>query len=163
MASVQPNPFDKLLTAIPGLEGKKYYAFSALNDARINSLPYSIRVLLEQALRNCDEFNITSADVEKILNWQVNSTKDIEIPFKPARVILQDFTGVPLVVDLAAMRDAIQRLGGKPNQINPACQVDLVIDHSIMVEHAKGLDSAQKNEELEFYNNKERFEFLKWG
>ena len=121
MASVQPNPFDKLLTAIPGLEGKKYYAFSALNDPRVNALPYSIRVLLEQALRNCDEFNITSADVEKILNWQVNSTKDIEIPFKPARVILQDFTGVPLVVDLAAMRDAIQRLGGKPNQINPAC------------------------------------------
>lgn len=86
-----------------------------MNDPRIARLPYSICVLLECALRNCDEFNILSSDVEKILAWEVNSTKDIEIPFKPARVILQDFTGVPLVVDLAAMRDAIQRLGGNPN------------------------------------------------
>jgi len=78
-----------------------------LNDSRIESLPFSIRILLECALRNCDEFNVTSTDVETILNWQKTSTESLEIPFKPARVILQDFTGVPLVVDLAAMRDAV--------------------------------------------------------
>jgi aconitate hydratase len=87
----------------------------------------------------------------------------VEVPFKPARVILQDFTGVPLIVDLAAMRDAMQRLGGDPKKINPLCQVDLVIDHSIMAHHAKTLEALRKNEEIEFNDNRERFEFLKWG
>lgn len=86
--STQPNPFDKLLSELPGVAGKKIYSLKALNDPRVEKLPFSIRVLLECALRNCDEFNILSSDVEKILNWEVNSTKDIEIPFKPARVIL---------------------------------------------------------------------------
>jgi len=91
----------------------------ALNDSRIERLPYSIRVLLESAVRNCDEFNVTQNDVEKILDWEKTAVNDVEIPFKPARVILQDFTGVPAVVDLAAMRDAIKRLGGDPSRINP--------------------------------------------
>jgi aconitate hydratase len=97
-------------------------------------LPFSIRVLLESAVRNCDEFKISSADVEKILNWKVTSHLDVEIPFKPARVVLQDFTGVPAVVDLAAMRDAMARLGKDPNTINPLIPVDLVVDHSVQAD-----------------------------
>lgn len=104
---------------------------AALGDARYQKLPYSIRVLLESAIRNCDNFNVKPEDVETILNWKVTSPNDVEIPFKPARVLLQDFTGVPAVVDLAAMRTAMQELGGDPSKINPLCQVDLVIDHSI--------------------------------
>jgi len=88
-------------------------------------------VLLESAVRNCDEYNVQTSDVEKILDWVNNAPKDVDIPFMPARVILQDFTGVPAVVDLAAMRDAMQRLGGDPSKINPLCPVDLVIDHSV--------------------------------
>lgn len=129
----------------------------------LEKLPYSIRVLLESAIRNCDEFNVKKADVEKILNWVENSTKDVEIPFKPARVILQDFTGVPAVVDLAAMRDAMKRLGGDPNKINPLCPVDLVIDHSVQVDVAGTSDARERNEEIEFNRNKQRFSFLKWG
>jgi aconitate hydratase len=118
---------------------------------------------LESAIRNCDNFSVTEQDVEKILNWETNCTKDVEIPFKPARVILQDFTGVPAVVDLAAMRDAVKRLGLDPMKINPLCPVDLVIDHSIQVDVARTPDALQKNEEIEFNRNFERFEFLKWG
>lgn len=119
----------------------RYFSLAGLNDKRIDELPFSIRILLEQAVRNCDEFNVKKADVEKILDWKNAQKLDVEVPFKPARVILQDFTGVPLVVDLAAMRDSMKRLGGDPKKINPLCQVDLVIDHSIMVHHAKTLEA----------------------
>jgi len=118
---------------------------------------------LESAIRNCDEFEVKSSDVENILNWQTTSQQDIEIPFKPARVLLQDFTGVPAVVDLAAMRDAFKSIGGNPSRINPLCPVDLVIDHSIQVDVARSLEALQQNEEFEFNRNRERFEFLKWG
>jgi len=120
-------------------------------------------VLLESAVRNCDEFNVQSSDVEKILNWVENSKADTDIPFKPARVILQDFTGVPAVVDLAAMRDAMQRLGGDPAKINPLCPVDLVIDHSVQADVFGTKDAAKQNEIIEFNRNRERFQFLKWG
>lgn len=90
--------------------------------------------MLEAAVRNCDDFSVKSSDIENILNWQKTSLNSIEIPFKPARVILQDFTGVPAVVDLAAMRDAMERLGGNPNKVNPLVPVDLVIDHSVQVD-----------------------------
>jgi aconitate hydratase len=126
-------------------------------------LPYSVRVLLESAIRNCDNFSVTEKDVENILNWKTNSTKDVEIPFKPARVLLQDFTGVPAVVDLAAMRDAVKRLGLDPMKINPLCPVDLVIDHSVQVDKSRTAESLSQNEEIEFDRNYERFEFLKWG
>ncbi|KAJ6669481.1 hypothetical protein lerEdw1_000029 [Lerista edwardsae] len=126
-------------------------------------LPFSIRVLLEAAVRNCDEFLVKKGDVENILNWNVMQHKNIEVPFKPARVILQDFTGVPAVVDFAAMRDAVKLLGGDPEKINPICPADLVIDHSIQVDFNRRPDSLQKNQDLEFERNKERFEFLKWG
>ena len=129
----------------------------------IAKLPFSIRVLLESAIRNLDEFTVKSADIETILDWKVNASKKAEIPFKPARVILQDFTGVPSVVDLAAMRDAIVRMGGKAEDINPLCPVDLVIDHSVQVDVARTGGALEKNEEIEFKRNYERFEFLKWG
>jgi aconitate hydratase len=140
-----------------------YYSLKELNDARIDQLPFSVKVLLECAIRNCDNFNVTTSDVEKILDWTKTSNEDVEIPFKPARVLLQDFTGVPAVVDLAGMRDAMVRLGGNSNQINPACPVDLVIDHSVQVDYARTADAREKNEEIEFQRNYERFEFLKWG
>jgi len=101
--------------------------------------------------------------VERILDWEKTSQQDVEIPFLPARVILQDFTGVPAVVDLAAMRDAMQRLGGDPDKINPLVPVDLVIDHSVQVDIAGTADARQANETLEFNRNRERFQFLKWG
>lgn len=105
-----------------------------------------MRVLLESAVRNCDEFDITSATISNIFDWQNTSKKMIEIPFKPARVILQDFTGVPCVVDLAAMRDAMRRIGGTPTQINPLIPVDLVIDHSVQVDCAGTTDAVQVNQ-----------------
>ncbi|VDK57159.1 unnamed protein product [Cylicostephanus goldi] len=113
----------------------KYYDLTALNDPRYDELPISIRYLLEAAVRHCDGFHVSESDVETILNWRQSQEAHSEIPFKPARVILQDFTGVPAIVDLAAMRDAVQSLGADPSRINPVCPVDLVIDHSVQVDH----------------------------
>ncbi|KAH8277328.1 hypothetical protein KR026_009112, partial [Drosophila bipectinata] len=131
-----------------------------------DSLPFSIRVLLESAVRNCDNFHVLEKDVQSILGW-TNGLKqganDVEVSFKPARVILQDFTGVPAVVDFAAMRDAVRQLGGNPEKINPVCPADLVIDHSVQVDFARTSDALSKNQSLEFERNKERFTFLKWG
>ncbi|CDW88502.1 aconitate hydratase 1 family protein [Stylonychia lemnae] len=158
------NPFESVVKELE-VDGQtyKYFSLLALNDERVQKLPFSIRVLLESALRNCDEFNVKSSDIETILNWTESSEKDLEIPFKPARVLLQDFTGVPAVVDLAAMRDAMTRLGGDPEKINPLCPADLVIDHSVQVDVARTSDARERNEELEFQRNQERFSFLKWG
>lgn len=99
-------------------------------------LPFSIRIILESAIRNCDDFAIKHEDVDKILDWEANAGK-VEIPFKPARVILQDLTGVPALVDFAAMRDAFSKLGGDPMKINPLCPTDLVIDHSVQVDFSR--------------------------
>ena len=124
-------------------------------------------MLLESAVRNCDNFQVQEQDIFKILNWATTNgenstnTQDVEIPFKPARVILQDFTGVPAVVDFAAMRDAVLALGGDPNKINPICSSDLVIDHSLQVDYSGTEDALFKNQDLEFERNKERFTFLK--
>uniref|UniRef100_A0A1I7X8V5 Aconitate hydratase n=1 Tax=Heterorhabditis bacteriophora TaxID=37862 RepID=A0A1I7X8V5_HETBA len=141
----------------------KYYDLTALNDDRYDKLPISIRYLLEAAVRHCDEFHVLKADVEAILNWEHTQHIQAEIPFKPARVILQDFTGVPAVVDLASMRDAVEKMGADPGKINPVCPVDLVIDHSVQVDHYGNLDALAKNQVMEFERNKERFNFLKWG
>ncbi|CAL0314491.1 unnamed protein product [Lupinus luteus] len=161
------NPFNRILKTLekPSGDGEfgKYYSLPALNDPRIDRLPYSIRILLESAIRNCDEFQVKSNDVEKIIDWENTSPKQVEIPFKPARVLLQDFTGVPAVVDLACMRDAMNNLGGDSNKINPLVPVDLVIDHSVQVDVARSENAVQANMELEFKRNKERFGFLKWG
>ncbi|KAG1355397.1 aconitate hydratase, cytoplasmic [Cocos nucifera] len=160
------NSYESILTSLSkpgGGEFGKYYSLPALNDPRIDRLPYSIRILLESAIRNCDEFQVTGKDVEKILDWENSAAKQVEIPFKPARVLLQDFTGVPAVVDLACMRDAMNKLGSDSNKINPLVPVDLVIDHSVQVDVARSENAVQANMELEFQRNKERFGFLKWG
>lgn len=161
------NPFHSILKTLEKPDGNgdfgKYYSLPSLNDSRIDRLPYSIRILLESAIRNCDEFQVKSKDVEKILDWENTAPKQVEIPFKPARVLLQDFTGVPAVVDLACMRDAMNRLGGDSNKINPLVPVDLVIDHSVQVDVARSENAVQANQELEFLRNRERFSFLKWG
>ncbi|XP_053387379.1 cytoplasmic aconitate hydratase-like isoform X2 [Mercenaria mercenaria] len=158
------NAFDKLKKSLTaGGKEWKYYSLPSLADKRYEKLPYSIRVLLESAVRNCDDFYVYQSDVEKILDWEVNQSRSVEIPFKPSRVILQDFTGVPAVVDFAAMRDAVKRLGGDPEKINPVCPADLVIDHSIQVDVSRSADALEQNQMLEFERNKERFVFLKWG
>ncbi|KAF4394460.1 hypothetical protein G4B88_018610 [Cannabis sativa] len=160
------NPFKANLTSLPkpgGGEFGKFYSLPSLNDPRIDKLPYSIRILLESAIRNCDNFQVKKEDVEKIIDWENSAPKQVEIPFKPARVLLQDFTGVPAVVDLACMRDAMNKLGSDSNKINPLVPVDLVIDHSVQVDVARSENAVQANMELEFQRNKERFAFLKWG
>ena len=141
----------------------QYFDLLGLEDERLAKLPYSIRVLLESAVRNCDDFTVKKSDIETILDWQTTAAESVEITFKPARVILQDFTGVPAVVDLATMRTAVESMGKDPAKINPLCQVDLVIDHSIQVDVSSTPDAKDKNEELEFTRNAERFAFLKWG
>ena len=143
-----------------------YYSLPTLSEAcnvSIDTLPVSIRILLESLLRNFDEHQITEQDIINLANWNAKNPKSAEIPFKPARVVAQDFTGVPLVVDIAAMRSAVDKLGGDPSMIEPLVPVDLVIDHSIQVD-AYGTENAfQFNTQKEFERNKERYEFLKWG
>jgi aconitate hydratase len=141
------------------------YRLDALEKAGLTNLkllPFSIRVVLEAALRQCNDKEITQADVRNIAAWTPKALRP-GIPFLPARVIMQDFTGVPAVVDLAAMRSAVARLGGDPRKINPLVPVDLVIDHSIQVDFFATADALQRNTEVEFQRNRERYEFLKWG
>jgi len=140
-----------------------YFDLSKLEDQRYGQLPFSIRVLLESVVRNCDGFQVHQKDVETLLNWKETQHNGFEFPFRPARTLLQDFTGVPAVTDFAAMRDAVNSLGGDPSKINPLTPADMVIDHSIQVDHFRSEDALMKNQELEFSRNKERFQFLKWG
>ena len=145
--------------------GGAYFALQALDDSGISTahLPYSMRVLLEGALRNCDGFLIREEDVKSIAGWQANSERG-EIPFRPSRVILQDFTGVPAVVDLAALRDAMVQMGGNPEKVNPQVPVDLVIDHSVQVDVSGSHSNALSlNLDIEYHRNMERYKFLKWG
>ncbi|SFW63320.1 aconitate hydratase AcnA [Luteibacter sp. UNCMF366Tsu5.1] len=129
----------------------------------IKRLPYSMKILLENLLRQEDGVNVTSKEIEAVAKWDAKAEPDTEISFMPARVVLQDFTGVPCVVDLAAMRDAVAKLGGDPNRINPLAPAELVIDHSVQVD-AFGSESAlEKNVEIEFERNQERYSFLRWG
>ncbi|MEZ0369733.1 MAG: aconitase family protein, partial [Candidatus Sericytochromatia bacterium] len=123
---------------------------------QINSLPFSIKVLLESVLRNCDGYIVTEEDVKKLASYNPSQPVESEIPFMPARVILQDFTGVPAVVDLAAMRAAMARMGGDPKKINPIVPVDLVIDHSVQVDYFGSTDAINKNMQVEFERNSER-------
>jgi aconitate hydratase len=143
-----------------------YYRLDALEKAgltELRRLPFSIRVLLEAALRQCNEREITQEDVRHIAAWKPVDASRPGIPFLPARVIMQDFTGVPAVVDLAAMRAAVARLGGDPKVINPLVPVDLVIDHSVQVDFFATPDALLRNAEVEFQRNQERYRFLKWG
>jgi aconitate hydratase len=131
--------------------------------ANISRLPFSIRVLLEAVLRHCDGYQVTEQDVHNLAQWNASKPAELEIPFKPARVVLQDFTGVPAIVDLAAMRDGMRTLGGDPQRINPLVPVDLVIDHSVQVDYFGTADALSRNVEVEFERNRERYEFLRWG
>ncbi len=145
--------------------GGHYYSLDSLDEMGIDTsiLPYSIRVLLEGALRNCDGFLITEQDVRNIAGWTPDGERG-EIPFRPSRVILQDFTGVPAVVDLAALRDAMVEMGGNPEKVNPQVPVDLVIDHSVQVDiSGANSDALDLNLDIEYHRNMERYTFLKWG
>ncbi len=160
------NPFGARDTLSTSEGDLGIYRLSRLEDqgiASISKLPYSIRILLEAVLRACDGYEVTRDDVINLAQWQAAKPAELEVPFKPARVVLQDFTGVPCVVDLAAMRDGMRSLGGDPKKINPLIPVDLVIDHSVQVDFFGTADSLSRNVEIEFERNKERYEFLRWG
>ncbi len=154
------NPLGSRKTLATGGGGVTYFDLATLGD--VSRLPFSIKVLLEAALRNMDGFEVDEANVRTLAEWSPTATAT-EIPFKPARVILQDFTGVPCVVDLAAMRSAMKRAGGDPQKINPLVPVDLVIDHSVQVDEYANPMALVNNVEKEFERNGERYEFLKWG
>ena len=161
-----PDPFAARRSLETPAGTVHYYSLAALATklgVDLSKLPYSIRVLLESALRNCDGYQVTQDDVKRLASWTPNPTELVELPFKPARVILQDFTGVPCVVDLAAMREAVKRMGADPSRINPLVQVDLVIDHSVQVDLFGTAAALEGNAEIEFVRNKERYEFLRWG
>src|SRR5246500_5622311 len=149
--------------------GSKTYAYYSLPVAEknglkgISRLPFSLKVLLENLLRNEDGRTVTKEDIQGVALWLKNKTSDREIAFRPARVLMQDFTGVPAVVDLAAMRDAMEALDGDPKKINPLVPVDLVIDHSVAVNYFGHSDSFKKNVEDEYKQNQERYRFLKWA
>ncbi len=144
----------------------RFARLNRLNELKIGSvdrLPYSIKILLEAALRNCDGFKVTEQDVKVLAGWNPKQTSEKEVPFMPGRVVLQDFTGVPCIVDLAALRTTLAELGGDPKRINPLVPCDLVIDHSVQVDAFGTADSIVENSRLEFERNRERYEFLRWG
>ncbi|MFT9488504.1 MAG: aconitate hydratase AcnA [Tepidibacillus sp.] len=144
----------------------KYYSLKALEEkgiGQVSKLPFSIKVLLEAAVRQVDGKAITEEHVRQLANWDKGAGKDKEVPFKPARIVLQDFTGVPAVVDLAAMRKAMADVGGDPEKINPLVPVDLVIDHSVMVDRFGSEDALEYNMNIEFERNEERYKFLRWA
>jgi aconitate hydratase len=160
------DPFNARDTFHTGSGPAGIYRLTRLEDAglmRLDALPYSIRVLLEAVLRNCDGYEISETDVKNLAFWNPSKPVKAEVPFKPARVLLQDFTGVPAVVDLAAMRDAMHRLGGDPRKINPLIPIDLVIDHSVQVDRFGSPDALAENVKIEFQRNRQRYEFLRWG
>src|SRR3954452_2455545 len=161
------NLFNTLQTFSPstGHEGR-FYSLPQLEKegvGPVSRLPVSIRVVLESVLRNYDGKRITEKDVRALANWQPNAERTEEIPFVVARVVLQAFTGVPLLVDLAAMRSAVARMGKNPGVIEPLVPVDLVVDHSVQVDYYGTHEALQLNMEIEFKRNRARYEFLKWG
>jgi len=139
------------------------YSLRALKGHDLSRLPFSLKILLENLLRFEDGVNVTGADVEALLNWDPHAAPSHEISFTPARVIMQDFTGVPCVVDLAAMREAIATLGGDPQRVNPLAPAELVIDHSVQVDAYGSREALEINNRIEFERNGERYSFLRWG
>ena len=160
------DPFSAKNTFETGSGQATYHRLRALDDAGVTNtarLPYCLRTILEALLRTCDGYAVTEADIRALATWNAAAPAAAEIPFKPARVVLQDFTGVPCVVDLAAMRAAMKRLGGDPEKINPLVPVDLVIDHSVQVDFFGTHQALEQNVDLEFRRNAERYAFLRWG
>ena len=167
MAKVPRHPFAKTLKTFKTASGKEGQFYSLPQLARqypnVSRLPVSVRIVLESVLRNCDGKKVTPAHVEQLANWQPNAERTDEIPFVVARVVLQDFTGVPLLADLAAMRSVAAGLGKNPKTIEPLVPVDLVVDHSVMIDHYGTRKALDLNMKLEFQRNRERYEFMKWG
>jgi aconitate hydratase len=163
--SALPNPLNTLQTFAAAGATHRYYSVPALASAGFNvsRLPVSIRLVLESLLRNCDGKRVAEPAVRALAGWVAKSGRTEEIPFVVARIVLQDFTGVPLLVDLAAMRSAVAKLGRNPKLIEPLVPVDLVVDHSVQVDYAGSGEALAKNLELEFSRNRERYQFLKWG
>src|SRR5690625_150217 len=150
------------------LDGKtyRYFDLKAIEDVgfgQVDRLPFSIRILLESVIRQYDGRVISDEHVENLAKWGEEESKNSDVPFKPSRVILQDFTGVPAVVDLASLRKAMVDMGGDPDKINPEVPVDLVIDHSVQVDQYGSPEALQANMEIEFERNAERYEFLHWA
>jgi aconitate hydratase len=164
---MKPDSFGARATLATSHGTHTLYRLDALAKGGIatalDRLPFSIKVLLEAVLRNLDGELVTEADVKNLAAWNAAAPKDVELPYMPARVILQDFTGVPAVVDLASMRGAVKRLGADPRKINPLVPVDLVVDHSVQVDAFASPEALAKNAALEFERNGERYEFLRWG
>ncbi|MBX9964756.1 MAG: aconitate hydratase AcnA, partial [Burkholderiales bacterium] len=160
------NLFGSLQDLKIGTAKGKLYSLPALEKAglgKISRLPVSIRIVLEAVLRNCDGKKVTEEHVKQLAAWKPNAARVDEIPFVVARVVLQDFTGVPLLADLAAMRNVANRMGKDPKTIEPLVPVDLVVDHSVMIDHYGSKDALDLNMKLEFSRNRERYEFMKWG
>ena len=159
------NSFESLSELVVGDRTYRYYKLDALRSvgAELDRLPFSLKILLENLLRNEDDSTVTRDDIIGLAEWDAKAIPSREIAFRPSRVLLQDFTGVPAVVDLAAMRDAMRRMGGDPKKINPLQPVELVIDHSVQVDEAGTAGAFSTNAELEFGRNRERYAFLRWG
>src|SRR6202140_1045962 len=157
------DSFKVRTTLKSGAFSYEIWSLAALGAAKVARLPYSLKILLENLLRFEDGSNVTRADVEALLNWNPKAAPSYEISFTPARVVMQDFTGVPAIVDLAAMRDAIGAMGGDPSKINPMVPAELVIDHSVQVDAFGSRGAFGRNAELEFERNQERYAFLRWG
>ncbi|MEI8383724.1 MAG: aconitate hydratase AcnA [Planctomycetota bacterium] len=164
MAAANPFGTESVLKTSGG--EFKYYSLPKLAEkgfGQIQTLPFSMRVLLEACLRNVDGFIVNEEHVAQVANWDATKPQQVEVPFMVGRVVLQDFTGVPAVVDMAALRDAMIRMGGDPKKINPLVQCDLVVDHSVMVDFFGAADSLQQNIDLEFVRNLERYQLLRWA
>jgi aconitate hydratase A / 2-methylisocitrate dehydratase len=160
------NPFNAARTLTVGSQEVTYFSLEALREqgvGHVEKLPYSIKVLLEAALRNVDGFIVTADDVAGLAGWNAAAPAQTEVPFMPGRVVLQDFTGVPAVVDLAALRSAMRTMGGDPQMVNPQVRCDLVVDHSVQVDAFASANALTINGQKEFERNQERYEFLKWG
>jgi len=160
------NPFNAKESLKTSAGEFQFYNIQKLSDQGLGDtsrLPYSIRVLLESCLRNWDDFVVRDQDVKNLAGWEAKNVQQVEIPFHPGRVVLQDFTGVPAIVDLAALRSAMVRMGGDPKKINPLVPCDLVIDHSVQVDAFANAMAVDQNLEIEFERNAERYQFLRWG
>ncbi|MDB5817392.1 MAG: acnA, partial [Rhizobacter sp.] len=154
----------KNFTSSSGTTGQFYSLLELAKEfPNITRLPVSIRIVLESVLRNCDGKKVTKEHVAQLANWQAVAPRVEEIPFVVARVVLQDFTGVPLLADLAAMRNVAKAMGKDPKTIEPLVPVDLVVDHSVMIDYFGTKDALDLNMKLEFSRNRERYEFMKWG
>ena len=155
------NSFDAKATLQVGEDSYQIFRLDAVEGS--DSLPYSLKILLENLLRTEDGANITADDIRALAGWEPNAEPSEEIQFTPARVIMQDFTGVPCVVDLATMREAMADMGGDPSKINPLAPAELVIDHSVIADVFGTADAFTRNVEIEYSRNHERYQFLRWG